>query len=282
MRRCGNHLEAEVGLTVLLTAGGTQEPIDDVRSIRNVASGALPAAMAEAWLAQGAHVVYLHGPDARLPGERQLRHNACVAAPDPAIVQQYTVDVAELHRRLAAGKLTLLPVQSAADALRAVQTALTTYQPDVVACAMAVADFSPVAVSGKIASRADGPQGTHAKLPDAQGLALQLLPTAKVIDTVKLQRPACLLLGFKLLSGATEAQLVQAARHLAQRSGADAVFANDVQRYRAGIRDGLLVAPDGRVLDRPDGGAGPQAHEALAQQLVAWCDLAWQRMRMAS
>lgn len=271
-----------MSLTVLLTAGGTQEPIDDVRSIRNVASGALPAAMAEAWLAQGAHVVYLHGPDARLPGERLLRHNVLEGLPNPEVVQQFVRDIDKLGTQLSAGQLTLLPVQSAADALGALQSALTRFAPDVVACAMAVADFSPVPVAGKIASRADGPQGAHAQLPAAQGLSLQLLPTAKVIDAVKPLRPGCLLLGFKLLSGATEVQLTEAARHLARRSGADAVFANDVQRYRAGIRDGLLVAPDGRVLDRPDGGAGPHAHEALAEQLVSWCNRARQSLLAAS
>lgn len=265
-------------LTVLITAGGTQEPIDDVRSIRNVASGALPAAMAEAWLAQGAHVVYLHGPDALLPGERRLRHNALGGALPDAELADFLREVQQLQQTLAAGQLTLLPVQRAADALTSLVAALDQHQPDIVACAMAVADFSPVPVVGKIASRADAPAGseqTHALLPKADGLTLRLLPTAKVIDAVKPRCPSCFLLGFKLLVSASEAQLVQAATHLAHRSGADAVFANDVSRYRAGAREGLLVAPDGPVLARPDGGSGPGAHVALAQQLVAWCNGAY-------
>ena len=61
-----------MALTVVLTAGGTREPIDDVRFISNAATGALPAAMADALLELGHRVHYIHGPGALLPGRATL------------------------------------------------------------------------------------------------------------------------------------------------------------------------------------------------------------------
>lgn len=258
--------------TVLITAGGTREAIDDVRSIRNVATGALPAAMAEVWLAQGAHVVYLHGPDALLPGERTLRRQLTTQTDDDnEALAAFAREIADVRTRLAGGRLTLLPVESAAQALQALESALTEHAPTVVACAMAVADFAPDPVVGKIASRQDAPGAGYGQQAEPGGLTLELRPTQKVIDAVKRLRPQAFLLGFKLLSGATEPQLCAAAGHLARRAGADVVFANDLQTYRQGRREGLLVDASEQVLQRLDGGAGSGAQARLAALLVAAC-----------
>lgn len=121
---------------------------------------------------------------------------------------------------------------------------------------MAVADFSPIAVQGKLPSRPDG--------QSASELIVRLLPTAKSIDIVKTYAPNCHLLGFKLLADATDAQLVAAAKALAERSGADLVFANDISDYRLGHRRGLLVDGQGAIAARLDGGDAADATEQLA------------------
>jgi phosphopantothenoylcysteine synthetase/decarboxylase len=266
-------------LVVLLTAGGTHEPLDEVRSIRNTATGALPAAMAEAWLQQGAHVIYLHGPGAVLPGERVLRLSALdteLHASDMAAF--FAGELLTLREHLVPGLLTLLPVTTAADALRVLRTAVAEYQPKIVACAMAVADFSPEPVAGKLASRHDAPPS--GQQPDVMGpaegggLTLHLRPTEKVIDAVRQLAPHCFLLGFKLLAGASEAELLAAAGHLGRRAGCDLVFTNDIRAYQQGIRQGALVNADGSIAARLDGGSGPHAHRALAQQLVRACQAA--------
>lgn len=51
-----------VGETVLVTAGGTREPIDPVRYIGNRSSGKMGYALAEAALRRGAKVVLISGP----------------------------------------------------------------------------------------------------------------------------------------------------------------------------------------------------------------------------
>lgn len=244
-------------LRVVVTAGGTREPIDDVRHIRNVASGSLPAALAESLLARGAEVVYLHGPGAQLPGRLDPIE---VAGLDAAMLQ----DLLEHHRkravdlqaRLAAGRLLLHPVATAAEAASALAGVCREVQPTLVACAMAVADFAPVPHAGKLGSTAG-----------EAGLVLHLRPTAKAIDGVKAAAPGCRLLGFKLLSGAGVEGLAAAARHLAARARCDWVFGNDMADYRNGLRRGWLFAPDGSVL-APLGGDGRGDVRELAESLV--------------
>jgi len=245
-------------LRVLLTAGGTREPIDDVRHIRNVATGSLPAAMAECLLARGAEVHYLHGPDTLLPG--RVRAEFDVTSPDT----EPHLQLAELKElvnglrvRLAPGRLTLHPIGTAAEAAATLAALCRDLQPDLVACAMAVADFSPEAAPGKLGSRQ----------PDGH-LTLRLRPTAKAIDSVRAAAPDCALLGFKLLSGASDDELRNAAAHLAKRAGCDWVFGNDMADYRAGRRRGVLFARDGSVLARP-GGDGEGGLQALAESLTA-------------
>lgn len=46
-------------LNVLITAGGTVAPIDDVRLISNRSTGRFGSKLAEAWLESGAEVAYL-------------------------------------------------------------------------------------------------------------------------------------------------------------------------------------------------------------------------------
>src|SRR6185312_6465741 len=52
---------------VLITSGGTQEPIDEIRSITNHSTGATGAAIADTLSAMGFEVFYLHSTTAKKP-----------------------------------------------------------------------------------------------------------------------------------------------------------------------------------------------------------------------
>jgi len=56
-------------MRVLITSGATREPIDGVRFISNISSGATGAAIADAFVARGAKLVYLHGIAAQRPSQ---------------------------------------------------------------------------------------------------------------------------------------------------------------------------------------------------------------------
>lgn len=55
------------GKKVLITSGGTLEKWDNVRGHTNLSKGAMGSFLAEAALAAGAEVIYLHGYFAKLP-----------------------------------------------------------------------------------------------------------------------------------------------------------------------------------------------------------------------
>jgi phosphopantothenoylcysteine decarboxylase/phosphopantothenate--cysteine ligase len=98
------------GRRVVITAGPTREPIDEVRFISNRSSGKMGVALAAAALARGADVTLLAGPGT------------------PAVAPGGT-------------HLTRIDFESAADLERALGTAAA--QADAVVMAAAVADFRP-------------------------------------------------------------------------------------------------------------------------------------------
>ena len=67
-------LHSETTVRVLISAGGTREPIDDVRVVANTSTGRLGARLAEAFAAAGHEVVLLHGQGAAQPAGGVTRH----------------------------------------------------------------------------------------------------------------------------------------------------------------------------------------------------------------
>jgi len=108
------------GWHVVVTAGGTAEPIDPVRYIGNRSTGRMGVAVAEAALARGAQVTLIHGLTS-------------VALPEG---------------------VALVSAPTAAEMREAVLTALT--DADVLVMAAAVADFRPRAAAAEKIARADG------------------------------------------------------------------------------------------------------------------------------
>jgi phosphopantothenoylcysteine decarboxylase/phosphopantothenate--cysteine ligase len=111
-----------VGRRVLVTAGGTREPIDPVRFIANRSSGKQGYALAEAAAARGAEVTLVTTVERTLPAGSG------------------TVDVVE--------------VDTAAEMAEAVLTRAA--GQDVIVMAAAVADFRPVSPAGSKLRKADG------------------------------------------------------------------------------------------------------------------------------
>jgi phosphopantothenoylcysteine decarboxylase/phosphopantothenate--cysteine ligase len=108
-----------VGLEVLVTAGGTREPIDPVRYLGNRSSGKQGHALAEEAARRGAEVILV--TTAALPS-------------DPAI-ERIQVETAQQMHDAVVGRASSC---------------------DVVVMAAAVADFTPVAVAGRKLKKRDG------------------------------------------------------------------------------------------------------------------------------
>ena len=101
-------------MNVLVTAGATREPIDAVRFISNLSSGATGAALAEALAAVGRPVFLLHGEGAGVALRSQDRETFGSAA-----------DLGKrLRRRLAAGTVDAVLMAAAVSDFRVAQEAV--------------------------------------------------------------------------------------------------------------------------------------------------------------
>ena len=239
-------------MNVVVTGGGTIAPIDDVRQIANASSGRFSAAIAEACLDRGATVWHVHAPAALLPIARHATFDPA-AEPDAEFAR-----LTSLRRRWRAVRdrlhLVPLPIGTVADYAESLSGVFHRHPIDVAFLAMAASDFEPVPVVGKIDSEADE-------------LVLRCRPAPKVIRSIREWAPAVYLVGFKLLSGAPEAELIRTAEAACLANRADLTVANDLRAYRAGRHAIHLVRP-GRPVET-FGPGGPLA-ERLVDRVFTW------------
>jgi phosphopantothenate-cysteine ligase len=240
-------------MNVVVTGGGTIAPIDDVRLLTNVSSGRFAAAITEACLDCGAGVWHIHAPAAQVP----IARHACVKldADDPAAEFQR---LAQLRERWLAvrDRLRLIPLKAGnvADYAATLEHILRSAPIDVVFLPMAVADFEPEPRPGKISSHADS-------------LDIHCRPTPKVIRLVRDWSPAVYLVGFKLLSHTSPAELINRASVACRVNRADLTVANDLETLRAGKHTIHLVRPG----HEPETlGPGADLAERLVARVMAW------------
>ena len=179
-------------LRVMVTGGGTVEPIDGVRVLTNTSSGATAALIANHFFRCGHEVTYLRAHAA---------HGA-----DPGVHDESFGSFAELDCAL--GRV------------------LGGVAFDAVIHAAAVGDFSVESVIVDGLARAPG----HAKLPSDAAPTLHLRTNPKLVDTLRTRcrNPALRVVAFKLTQRATVAEAQVAVETLFARGSADWVVHNDL------------------------------------------------------
>ncbi|MDR1077742.1 MAG: hypothetical protein LBL55_03605 [Propionibacteriaceae bacterium] len=221
-------------MRVLVTGGGTAEPIDRVRRIGNNASGRLGALLADRFAAQ--------------PGVDQVVHLCAVDSvrPQSAAVEVETVgtvaDLAQVVRR----RLTAGPVDAVVHSM-----AVSDYRVERVArAADLVRDLTgrddPEQLRQAILS-GPGLDTGHKISSTHDDLVVVLRPALKVIGLFKELAPAALLVGFKLLDQVPLDELLEQARRLMDRHGCDWVLANDLSQIGPSRHVGHLLDRAGRV-----------------------------------
>jgi phosphopantothenate-cysteine ligase len=250
-------------LNILITAGGTSEKIDDVRYIANSGTGRLGALIAEAFAACGrdCHITYISSAGAARPGIA----NAAGGSPRAGAVT--------LETRVADDVLAVKA---------AVQKACAETAYDIIVHSMAIGDYSVRAVSdaelmaetvierlsvlacGDSASPGEAvreallspPSVRAAKISsDKENLIVVLEKAPKIIALFRGLAPSAVIVGFKLLAGATEEELVRAGYALLEKNGCDFVLANDMDTVRTNRHEGLLIAK-GKTYERAYGKGG--------------------------
>lgn len=201
------------GRHIVVTAGGTREPIDPVRFIGNRSTGRMGVALAEAAVARGARVTLLA---------------AAVEVPLPA-----RGDGTEVIRVETTGQLR--------DALASAMRGSDEAPVDALVMAAAVADFAPSRAAATKLSRGESVTLELSPTPD---LLAEVAARARAAATDPAQRPV--LVGFAAETGSLD----RAAGKLAAK-GLDLLVANDVSEAGSGFgtdtnRVTILDAAGGR------------------------------------
>jgi phosphopantothenate-cysteine ligase len=217
-------------MDVLITAGGNTEKIDDVRSIRNKGTGRLGALVAERLAAGGARIFYICDHHAVTPraGGVTVVHAGDVTALGGAV------------RRVCAERRMDAVVHSMAVSDYRVKNVTTAKAAALCAAGMddpdriagAIMDAPPANGGGKISS-------------DNDGLLVVLERAPKVISMFRGLAPDAVIVGFKLLSGVSEGELIQTGYGLLRRNDCDYVLANDMESLKDGGHIGHLIGRDG-------------------------------------
>src|SRR4051794_18408066 len=141
-------------MNVLVTGGGTSAPIDDVRTITNVSTGRFAATISESCLNRGARVWHLHAPSAQLPLLRSARFDLETADPSGELdrLSRLRRDWKSVRDRLHLIPLCTGTVDDYAETLKNV---LVSQAIDVAFLAMAVSDYEPTPLTGKVSSEED-------------------------------------------------------------------------------------------------------------------------------
>ena len=208
-------------MKIIITAGGTSEKIDDVRTITNSSTGRLGYAIgrvfAEKYGDEIEKIYYLHGMRAAY-----VKH--------PKVYPIMIEGVADLQEQLT--KL------------------LTNEKIDVVVHAMAVSDYIINEVT--TLNRIRGVENSECKADlsgnkissDIEDLVIHMKRSPKVISIIKKLSPSTVLVGFKLLSGVSHEELIDVGCRLMDKNDCDFVLANDLREIGRDFHRGYLIHKD--------------------------------------
>lgn len=205
-------------MKLIITAGGTSERIDDVRSITNTSTGRLGHAIGEAFLKNYGDKIerlyYLHGLRAQ-PAEGP--------------------------------NVTAIPIEGVRDLEAQMKKLLTEEKIDAVVHAMAVSDYmvKQVTTLEKIKSGDDSKLEGNKISSAIDDLTIIMQRSPKVIGSIKSWAPETVLVGFKLLSHVPHQELIEVGHNLLRKNGCAFVLANDLAEIGGGRHRGYLIHKDG-------------------------------------
>ena len=215
-------------MKILITAGGTSEKIDQVRSITNHSTGRLGKTIAE---------TFVHSSSARID------YVTTANAVKP-----------ETHE-----KITLHLIESTLELFTVLKELLKNNTYDAIIHSMAVSDFTPAfslseeQLATSITKEPLSPDTlsewfmTQEKVPHTEHLVIVLKKTPKIISYLREWQPTAKIIGFKLLVDVSKEQLLAVAQESILKNRTDYILANDLTEITAQSHHGYLLSANGEV-----------------------------------
>jgi phosphopantothenate-cysteine ligase len=233
---------------ILISAGGTSERIDNVRSITNGSTGLLGRHIAEAFAATGrvGRIWYVCGRAAAAPAA-EIAEIVRIGDVSELIAAVRDIcgrrDIGAAVHAMAVSDYAVSYVSSAAAIAESVERRLALAGPEGREAAGGLRRLIEEGVADAAAFGRDG------KIPsDVDDLAVFLRRAPKVLPMLRGMAPGAVIVGFKLLDGAAREALMDAARRLLRDSGCDFVLANDLAEISGERHPGYLLGGDGSCL----------------------------------
>lgn len=210
-------------MNIVITAGGTSERIDDVRTITNSSTGSLGLAIGEAFVrymeetGKIEKIYYLHGLRAKAPEHEGV---------------------------------TAVPITGVLDLQEKLNGLLETGDIDICVHAMAVSDYMvhQVTTLDKLMGTEDPEHAQDLSgnkiSSDIDDLIIHMKRSPKVIAGIRAASPDTVLVGFKLLSHVPHEELIDVGFRLLQKNDCDYVLANDLAEIGGDLHRGYLIHRD--------------------------------------
>ena len=213
-------------INVVITAGGTSEPIDNVRKITNSSSGKLGCVIAEEIL--------------KLENLDKIYYICSKSSYKPT-----------------SDKVKVVEIVSTSDLKENVEEILVNENIDYFIHSMAVSDYTIdyVTTASRLAKTIDSSEYstetairnnndniTDTKISSYEdNLIIKLKPTPKIINIIKNISPNTYLVGFKLLDNVSDEELISVACKLKVKNKCDLVVANDLSNIRNGKHKAFII-----------------------------------------
>lgn len=175
---------------IIITAGGTEEYIDDVRVLTNISTGKLGYKIGQCLSAlKGIKIYYIHSRNAKVP-------------------------------QFVESDITAIEVRTAKDTFDTIEKLMSDVKIDAIIHAMAVSDFT---------FKRDGAVKLKSNDPEAfiDYMRSTITKNPKIISYIKKWDPETILVGFKFEVGVSKEELIRLSKESIKNNGCDLVISND-------------------------------------------------------
>lgn len=205
-------------MRILVTAGGTIEPIDGVRRIANTSTGRTGTVLAGYFAAMGAEVLLLHARDSVISDTGGF------------------------------GRIEYRSFRTFADLARELEDLLSTRDFDAVVHLAAVSDYS---VTRVLTDGRDFPPGGPGKIQGAEEVVVTLRKNPKLINSIKpwSRGGNVMVVGFKLTDTPNKSVRRDQAMAQLRRGGVDLTVQNDVSDINGEVHPAVIYGAAGLLAE---------------------------------